>query len=207
MRIRYPWRRPGAARSAGRAARYRLPARYRITALAGAALLACGGLAAGAAAPAASAATSASPPGSTLRIEADTSISTFNPFLSYFDGELNVLGSIYPTLTMITEQGKPAPYLATSWTTSPDHLTWTFKIRSGLKWSDGKPLTAADAAWTFNLIMHNATAATSNGSLVANFKSVTAPDPTTLVITTKQPQANKRRRNPEVDRTIFIRTF
>ena len=38
--------------------------------------------------------------------------------------------------------------------------------------------------------MHNATAATSNGSLVENFKSVTAPDDTTLVITTKKPQAN-----------------
>ena len=69
-------------------------------------------------------------------------------------------------------------------------LTWTFKIHPGLKWSDGQPITAKDAAWTFNLIMHNPTAATSNGSLVANFKTVTAPDDTTLVITTKQPQAN-----------------
>lgn len=181
MRIRYPWWRPGAVHPA------RPPARHRLSALAVAVLLTCGGLAAGAAAPAASA---ASTPGSTLRIEADTSISTFNPFLSYFNGELNVLGSIYPTLTMINEQGKPAPYLATSWTTSPDQLTWTFKIRSGLKWSDGKPLTAADAAWTFNLIMHNQVAATSNGSLVANFATVTAPNPTTLVITTKKPQAN-----------------
>src|SRR6185437_5066451 len=145
MMTRIPWRRPGAARPA------RLPARPRALAAALAALLACGGLAAAAAAPAASAASSASSSGSTLRIEDDTSISTFNPFLSYFDGELNILGSIYPTLTTVNEQGQPAPYLATSWTTSPDHLTWTFKIRSGLKWSDGKPLTAADAAWTFNL--------------------------------------------------------
>jgi peptide/nickel transport system substrate-binding protein len=149
-------------------------------------LLGAGGAAAvaSAAAPA-----SASAP-STLRVEADTSISTFNPFLAYFNGELNVLGNIYPTLTTINEQGHPAPYLATSWTTSPDKLTWTFKIRSGLKWSDGTPLTAADAAWTFNLIMHNQVAATANGSLVANFASVTAPNATTLVIKTKTPEAN-----------------
>src|SRR6185312_7754421 len=101
MMTRIPWRRPGAARPA------RLPARPRALAAALAALLACGGLAAAAAAPAASAASSASSSGSTLRIEDDTSISTFNPFLSYFDGELNILGSIYPTLTMINEQGKP----------------------------------------------------------------------------------------------------
>ena len=146
-----------------------------------------GGMAVAAAAAAAPASAST---GSTLRVEADTSISTFNPFLAYYNGELNVLGSIYPTLTTINEQGQPEPYLATSWSSSADQLTWTFKIRSGLKWSDGTPLTAADAAWTLNLIMKNPTAATANGSLVANFASVTAPDATTLVITTKTPEAN-----------------
>jgi len=128
--------------------------------------------------------------GSTLRVNADTSITTFNPFLSYYDGELDIIGNIYPALTAVDQQGKPIPYLAKSWSTSPDKLTWTFHLHPGLKWTDGKPITAQDAAWTFNLIMHNSVAATSNGSLVANFKSVTAPNPTTLVITTKQPQAN-----------------
>ncbi len=131
-----------------------------------------------------------SPAASTLRVEADTAFSTFNPFLAYFNADLNVIGNIYPTLTSINEQGVAGPYLATKWTTSADKLTWTFTIRSGLKWSDGKPITAADAAWTFNLIMHNSTAATANGALVANFASVTAPNATTLVITTKQPEAN-----------------
>src|SRR3954452_13702136 len=126
----------------------------------------------------------------TLTVPADTQMTTFNPILSYYDGELNVIGAIYPALTMLDNNGEPIPYLADSWTTSSDKLTWTFKIHPGLKWSDGEPLTAADAAWTFNLIMHNPVAATSNGSLVANFKSVTAPDDTTLVITTKRPQAN-----------------
>jgi peptide/nickel transport system substrate-binding protein len=126
----------------------------------------------------------------TLTVPADTQMTTFNPFLSYYDGELNVLGAIYPTLTMLDNEGKPTPYLADSWTTSSDKLTWTFHLHPGLKWSDGQPLTAQDVAWTFNLIMHNATAATSNGSLVDNFKTVTAPDDTTVVITTKRPQAN-----------------
>ena len=142
----------------------------------------------GAAVSAGSSASAAS--NSTLRVASDTQITTFNPFLSYYDGELAIIGNIYPSLTSIDEQGKPIPYLADSWTTSPDKLTWTFKIHPGLKWSDGKPITAADAAWTFNLIMHNSVAATSNGSLVANFAKVTAPDATTLVITTKKPQAN-----------------
>jgi peptide/nickel transport system substrate-binding protein len=136
-------------------------------------------------APAASAAS-----GSTLTVASDTEISTFNPFLSYFDGELNILGSIYPALTVGDAQNNPVGYLASKWTTSSDKLTWTFTIRSGLKWTDGKPITAADIAWTYNLVMTNATAATANGSLLANFTKVTAPNATTLTITTKKPQAN-----------------
>ena len=158
-----------------------------LTAAALALALAAAGTAGAAAAAPASAATHS---GSTLRVEANTSFSTFNPFLAYFNADLYVIGSIYPTLAMINENGQPVPYLATSWSTSPDKLTWTFKIRSGLKWSDGVPITARDAAWTFNLIMHNSTAATANGALVANFASVTAPNATTLVITTKKPEAN-----------------
>lgn len=127
---------------------------------------------------------------STFRIASDTQITTFNPFLSYYDGELDIIGNIYPALMSLDDSGKAVPYLATSYKTSSDQLTWTFTIKSGLKWSDGQPLTAHDAAWTFNLIMHNQVAATSNGSLVANFKTVTAPNDTTLVITTKKPQAN-----------------
>lgn len=127
---------------------------------------------------------------SILRVAAETQITTFNPFLSYYDGELAIIGNIYPSLTLIDPQGKPQPYLASAWTTSADKLTWTFTIRSGLKWSDGQPITAADAAWTFNQIMHNDVAATANGSLVSNFSSVTASSDTTLVIKTKRPQAN-----------------
>jgi peptide/nickel transport system substrate-binding protein len=144
----------------------------------------------GAASLGASGAAAADSSGSTLRVNAETQITTFNPFLSYYDGELDIIGNIYPSLMRLNEQGKAVPYLAKSYSTSPDKLTWTFHLRPGLKWTDGKPITAQDAAWTFNLIMHNSVAATANGSLVSNFKSVTAPNPTTLVISTKKPQAN-----------------
>src|SRR5262250_59205 len=65
-------------------------------------------------------------------------IKTFNPFVSFFDSELNILGSIYPSLYQYDANNNPVPYLAESATTSPDHLTWTFKIRPGLKWTDGR---------------------------------------------------------------------
>jgi peptide/nickel transport system substrate-binding protein len=175
---------PGSART-GRA----LLAAVAGLAMASAAIAAgAGTVVAGAAAPAAAASSGST--GSTLRIQAQTSFSTFNPFTAYFDGDLEVLNNIYPQLTAINETGQAVPYLATKWSISADKLTWTFTIKSGLKWSDGKPITAADAAWTLNLIMHNSVAATANGALVADFKTVTAPNATTLVITTTQPEAN-----------------
>jgi peptide/nickel transport system substrate-binding protein len=167
----------------------RRPARLVAAACAAAALaLSAAGAAAVAVAPAAAA--SASSSGSTLRVQASTSFSTFNPFTAYFNGDLEVISAIYPTLTATNQKGLPVPYLANSWSVSANQRTWTFKLHSGLKWSDGKPLTAADAAWTLNLIMKNSTAATANGALVADFATVTAPNATTLVITTKHPEAN-----------------
>ena len=78
----------------------------------------------------------------------------------------------------------PQPGLAESWSSSPDKRTWTYKLRPGLKWSDGQPLTSADIAWTINTSRKqewlNYTAVTSD--LVA-----TAPDPQTLVIHTTAP--------------------
>ncbi|MCC5698138.1 ABC transporter substrate-binding protein, partial [Klebsiella pneumoniae] len=68
-------------------------------------------------------------------------------------------------------------------------LTWTFRIRRGVEWSDGQPVTARDAAYTFNRMMTDPAAATANGNFVENFASVTAPDDHTLVIRTKQPQS------------------
>jgi peptide/nickel transport system substrate-binding protein len=174
-------------RSPAPAARPARRTRRLLAAVAGLAL-ASATLTAGLAGPAVAASGSSS--GSTLRIQAQTSFSTFNPFTAYFDGDLEVINEIYPELTATNAQGVAVPYLATKWTTSADQLTWTFTIKSGLKWSDGKPITAADAAWTLNLIMHNSVAGTANGSLVAGFATVTAPSATTLVITTKQPQAN-----------------
>lgn len=127
---------------------------------------------------------------STLTVALATQVSTFNPFLAYFDGELNAINMAYPALVWPDANSQPSKYLADSWTTSADKLSWTFKLHQGLKWSDGQPITADDVAWTLNLIRTNKVAGTANGSLVTNFNSVTAPDANTVVVKTKTPQAN-----------------
>lgn len=51
---------------------------------------------------------------------------------------------IYDTLFALDAEGKPRPQMVDTWTTSPDGLTWTFKLRDGLKWQDGTDVTADD---------------------------------------------------------------
>ena len=43
------------------------------------------------------------------------------------------------------------PYMAASYTVSPNKLVWTFNIRKGMKWSDGKPIVADDWVTTYKI--------------------------------------------------------
>ena len=60
----------------------------------------------------------------------------------------------------------PEPDAAASWTISEDKLTYTFKLRDDLKWSDGQPLTSADYKFAFDQA--------SNKVYVVNYYSGTA---------------------------------
>jgi peptide/nickel transport system substrate-binding protein len=64
---------------------------------------------------------------------------------------------LYPSLTRITGGGGVGPDLATSWSSNTDGTQWTFKLRPGVKNSDGTPLTANDIVWTFNTVMSTPT--------------------------------------------------
>lgn len=76
---------------------------------------------------------------------------------------------------------------------SDDLRTWTIHLRSGLKWSDGSPLTAEDCAFSFNLYADPAYGAngfpTTDPADPFGFASATAPDSTTVVLTIKHPYA------------------
>jgi peptide/nickel transport system substrate-binding protein len=128
--------------------------------------------------------------GATMRVGLQQQIDSLNPFLGYTLASTEIFRAIYPTLTTYNAEGfSPVPELAESWQPSPDRLTWTFHIRDGVKWSDNEPVTARDAAYTYDRMMKDPAASTANGNFVENFESVTAPDDRTLVIKTKTPQA------------------
>ncbi|RSN24946.1 peptide ABC transporter substrate-binding protein [Amycolatopsis sp. WAC 01416] len=129
--------------------------------------------------------------GKVLRVALTTGIDHLNPFTAQLAASTQVGRFNYEFLTLPSaEDTQPTGGIAESWKTSDDKLTWTFAIRQGMKWSDGKPITAQDPAYTFQRMLDDENARTANGSYVTNFESVSAPDDKTLVIKTKAPQAS-----------------
>ncbi|MGW1411156.1 ABC transporter substrate-binding protein [Streptomyces sp. NPDC002403] len=127
---------------------------------------------------------------STLTVAVAQSVDSMSPFLAQKLLSTSISRLMYDFLTNYDPKDNHAiPGLATKWEPSADKLTWTYTIRSDSKWSDGQQATAEDAAWTFNKMMSDEGAAQANGNFVANFKKVTAPSPTQLVIELKEPQA------------------
>src|SRR6266567_150975 len=62
-----------------------------------------------------------------------------------------IFEQIFQTLYTVTNDGKGVrPQLATSYTISPDKKTYTFKLRPGVKFSDGKPMTSADVKFSID---------------------------------------------------------
>jgi peptide/nickel transport system substrate-binding protein len=124
----------------------------------------------------------------TLIVAVTQPVDTLNPFRYVRAITSEIMRLNYTPLMLFSSKDySPVPGLAESWEESPDKLTWTYKIRKGVTFSDGKPVTAKDAAFTFNLMLTNPDAGRSNGNLVSNMESVTATDDYTLVIKVKKP--------------------
>jgi len=80
------------------------------------------------------------------------------------------------------------PYLARRWEWSPDQRTLTVRLFAGLRWHDGAPTTARDAAWTLRTALDPTTGYPRRADLAA-LDAATAPDDTTLVLSFAEPQA------------------
>ena len=79
------------------------------------------------------------------------------------------------------------PELAESWEVSPDHLTFTFRLRKGVKWHDGKPFTAKDVTFTYERLLDPNVRSMHLRQAFEDLESVTAPDPHTVVFRYKRP--------------------
>jgi peptide/nickel transport system substrate-binding protein len=93
-------------------------------------------------------------------------------------------GLIYDALVKKDARFDLEPWLATSWE-RPDPQTWVFHLRGGVRFHDGKVMTADDVAWSIES-MNNGALVTAKGGAFADVDGVTVRDPLTLVVHTSR---------------------
>lgn len=125
----------------------------------------------------------ASSSGGTFKVGTASGIDSLNPYVAFNQDSYSAFEYIYPVLVQYDSKLHFAPFFARSWHHSKDGKTWTFKTQPNAKWSDGKPLTAADPAWTINTdIKYRNGGAANEAGLISHIKSASAPNATTLVV-------------------------
>ena len=126
--------------------------------------------------------------GGTLRFGIVKDIGTPIPFVDYTSVPQFVKENMYEPLVMNDQKGEIHPWLAQSWTANANSSQWTFKIRQGVKFHDGKELTAEDVVWSAKHIMNPANGAAGQGQLSANVREVVALDKYTVKFTLPGPR-------------------
>jgi peptide/nickel transport system substrate-binding protein len=140
---------------------------------------------AAATAPTTAPASAAAAPNGTLRVaNADFSSETFDPI---------VVGGLWPStlydlLLVFDEQGNVKGNIAEDYNLSSDGLTWTFKIRQGIKFHNGDPLTAADVAFSIQRFGSKESTNPWSPYILKNNESITAPDDSTVIFKAQKPE-------------------
>jgi peptide/nickel transport system substrate-binding protein len=120
-----------------------------------------------------------------IPIAADPTMNPWHP--NAFVESIFVNRVLFDSLTKPGKDLTPAPDLALSWEAASDGLSWTFKLRDDVKWSDGQAFTADDVLFTFNdLVLKKELAATGAANYAA-VQSVEAINPTTVKFNLSRP--------------------
>ncbi|TMG05050.1 MAG: hypothetical protein E6I06_12365, partial [Chloroflexi bacterium] len=110
-----------------------------------------------------------------------------SPLFETNDSTRDVDSLIYQGLTSVDAQQNVVGVLASDWSVSADHLTYTFNIRDGVKWGDGQPFGADDVLFTFHVLQD--IEYQQPGSDVWRQVGVAAGGPGQVVFTLRAPEA------------------
>ncbi|HEY2309153.1 MAG TPA: ABC transporter substrate-binding protein, partial [Streptosporangiaceae bacterium] len=88
-------------------------------------------------------------PGATIKAGIGVPAAAINPITIADQGGLDMLGQVAEWLAFCDQHNNYHPWLATSWSANADASVWTFKIRQGVKFNDGTPMTADDVVYSF----------------------------------------------------------
>ena len=109
-----------------------------------------------------------------------------DPVFNDANVDIWITTNLYDTLFLPTDDGKDVqPGLATAWQAADDGMSYTIKLREGVKFADGTPMTAEDVKWSIERAANP-----KNGIfnfLLTSIDSVAVSDPSTVVIKLKQP--------------------
>ena len=135
-----------------------------------------------------------------LAIQVGPTPETIDPALNSSNDGGNMLQHLAEGLLKVDKNGNTVPGLAESYEVSDDGLTYTFKLRKGLKWSDGSDLTAKDFVYSWKRVADPNTAAPYGQDVLGKVKgyeeaaggnidalAVSAPDDTTFVVELANP--------------------
>ncbi len=111
---------------------------------------------------------------------------TLDPHMTSAYASFQVLENVYDTLVQPAADLSMEPALAENWTVSADNLTWTFNLRQGVKWHNGRDFVADDVVYSFDRIIAEGL----NGWRFGSVESVTAPDDSTVEIKLTRPSPN-----------------
>ncbi len=125
--------------------------------------------------------------GGTLRIASIAPANPLDPVAMIDLASYAVVAQSYEFLSYSGSDLKLTPGLAESWKPNEDGSEWTFKIRKGVKWQDGKPLAMNDIIQSFE---RNIEFGNSGIKGVVESGGVTAPDDNTIVFTLPRPNGS-----------------
>ena len=143
----------------------------------GSILAACGSSSSSGSSTSSSSATAGGAPGATIKAGIVTPTASINPVTVADQGGLDMLAQTGEYLTLSTQGLTLQPVLATSWSPNSTADVWTFKIRQGVKFHNGAPLTAADVVYTYKL----QTNPTGSSNALSAFGGVLTPEGVTQV--------------------------
>jgi peptide/nickel transport system substrate-binding protein len=112
----------------------------------------------------------------TLVVVYGSDANTLNPLYANNEPSFLFYGFVFDSLTNEGLNYSVIPWLASSWTSTPDHLHWEVNLRHGVTWSDGAPFDSRDVLFTYKTMLDPKVAFLYAGSF-SYIKKVTAEGP------------------------------
>ena len=134
--------------------------------------------------PAAAQAAPAATAGGAIVVGVSASMAYPDPHMIAAQVDNNFSMHVFEGLLSLSEDYSPKPQLARSFAVSPDGRTYTFTLRQGVKFHDGKEMTSADVLASFERYRR----VSPNRGILAKVSALQAPDPQTFVIVLSEAQ-------------------